>query len=92
MSLSRVGRAIEASGFGNGRGHISFNKCVTFTMLWAWTLFLAATVYLSWLDKPMPSVPLIATVAGMCSVVIGAGFGLKGFLGARKSSGGDTHG
>lgn len=82
--MSRWGRLVEATGFGNGKGQLSFNKSVTFTALWAWVAFLGGVGVLAWYGKPFPPAPLVAVVAGVCGVIIGAGFGLKGFLGAMK--------
>jgi hypothetical protein len=68
------GRLIEATGFGNGRGHLSYNKMVTFTALW---LFGYAVI-----TRREPTGALLSFGV----VVIGAGFGLKGFLGAVKQN------
>jgi hypothetical protein len=68
------GRLIEATGFGNGRGHLSYNKMVTFTALW---LFGYAVI-----TRREPTWALLSFGV----VVIGAGFGLKGFLGAVKQN------
>ena len=72
-----IGRLVEFMGFGNGRGNLSFNKMVTFTALW---LFGFAVI-----TKREPSWALLSFGV----VVVGAGFGLKGFLGAaaRNSKG-----
>ena len=69
-----IGRLIEGAGFGNGKRQLSFNKMVTFTALW---LFGVAVV-----TRREPSWPLLSFGV----VVIGAGFGLKGFLGAVKQN------
>ena len=68
------GRFVEAIGFGNGRGVLSYNKMVTFTALW---LFAYCVV-----TRREPTWALLS----FGIVVIGAGFGLKGFLGAVKQN------
>ena len=69
-----IGRLIEGAGFGNGRGNLSFNKMCTFTALW---LFGFAVI-----TRREPSWPLLSFGV----IVVGAGFGLKGFLGAVKQN------
>jgi hypothetical protein len=68
------GRVVEALGFGNGKGHLSFNKMVTFTAL---QCFVFAVV-----TRREPTWALLSFGV----VVVGAGFGLKGFLGAVKQN------
>lgn len=68
------GRFVEAIGFGNGKGELSYNKMVTFTALWC---FVFAVV-----TRREPTWALLSFGV----VVIGAGFGLKGFLGAVKQN------
>ena len=69
-----AGRLVEFLGFGNGKFQISFNKMVTFTALW---LFGFAVI-----TRREPSWPLLSFGV----VIVGAGFGLKGFLGAVKQN------
>lgn len=68
------GRLVEAVGFGNGKGHLSFNKMVTFTAL---QCFVFAVV-----TRREPTWALLS----FGIVIVGAGFGLKGFLGAVKQN------
>jgi hypothetical protein len=84
--MSRFGRFIEATGFGNGKGHLSFNKCVTFTALWVWALFMGAVARLMIESKQFAPAALVAVVAGLGATIIGAGFGLKGYLGGAKQN------
>ena len=63
---------IERIGCGDGSGNLSFNKCVTAV---AMAVFTFAVV-----TRRDPAWPLLSFGV----VVIGAGFGLKGFLGAVK--------
>lgn len=79
-------RVVEGTGFGNGKGEVSFNKLVTFTALWAWALFLGAIGWLMLSSRQFAPAALVAVVAGLGATVIGAGFGLKGFLGAVKQN------
>lgn len=65
---------IEISGFGNGKGHLSFNKMVTFTALWAFVYCLVT--------KRDPSWALLSFGV----VIVGAGFGIKGYLAAVKQN------
>ena len=69
-----MGRLVEFLGFGNGKSQLSFNKMVTLTALW---LFGFAVI-----TRREPSWPLLSFGV----VVVGAGFGLKGFLGAVKQN------
>lgn len=69
-----IGRLVEFLGFGNGKRQVSFNKMVTFTALW---LFGFAVI-----TRREPSWPLLSFGV----VIVGAGFGLKGFLGAVKQN------
>lgn len=69
-----IGRLIEGVGFGNGKGHLSFNKMVTFTALW---VFAYAVV-----TRREPTWALLSFGV----VIVGAGFGLKGYLGAIKQN------
>lgn len=73
--MTRLGNAIEISGFGNGRGHVSFNKLVTFTALWFFGVALYAIIVEL---RQIP--PWYVWSFGFG--VVGAGFGLKGYLGA----------
>ena len=66
---------IEWTGFGNGKGQLSFNKMVTFTSLWFFGLSLYAIIHNLRLVPPW-------YVWSFGFVVVGAGFGLKGYLGA----------
>jgi hypothetical protein len=77
---------IERSGFGNGKGHLSFNKCVTFTALWVWALFMGAVAWLMLDSKQFAPAALVAVIAGLGATIIGAGFGLKGYLGGVKQN------
>ena len=77
---------IERSGFGNGKGHLSFNKCVTFTALWVWALFMGAIAWLMLDSKQFAPAALVAVIAGLGATIIGAGFGLKGYLGGVKQN------
>ena len=72
-----IGRVLERSGFGNGKGEVSFNKLVTFTALW----FFAAAVYLILTQLRMVP-PWYVWSFGLA--VLCAGFGLKGLLGFLK--------
>ena len=72
--MNRLGAIVEFSGFGNGRGHLSFNKMCTFTAL---QMFVFAVV-----TKRDPSWALLS----FGIVVIGAGFGIKGYLAAVKQN------
>jgi hypothetical protein len=74
IPLGWVGRMVEFSGFGNGRGEISFNKLCTFTAL--------QTFVYSVITKRDPSWALLS----FGIVVIGAGFGIKGYLAAVKQN------
>lgn len=69
-----IGQLVEFLGFGNGKRQVSFNKMVTFTALW---LFGFAVI-----TRREPSWPLLSFGV----VIVGAGFGLKGFLGAVKQN------
>lgn len=73
--MTRLGRAIEITGFGNGRGQISFNKFVTFTALQFFGVALFAIIVEL---RQIP--PWYVWSFGFG--VVGAGFGLKGYLGA----------
>jgi len=75
--MTRMGRLVEWSGFGNGRGHFSFNKLVTFTALW---VFAFATYLTITQLRQIP--PWYMWSFGVA--IIGAGFGLKGYLGYIK--------
>ncbi len=66
---------VEWTGFGNGKGQVSFNKMVTFTSLWFFGLSLYAIIYKLRVVPPW-------YVWSFGFVIVGAGFGLKGFLGA----------
>lgn len=69
--MNLIQRVTEFSGFGNGKGGVSFNKMVTFTMLWICAILaILSIVYL----KQQPGVALIGLMAG----VLCAGFGFKG--------------
>lgn len=68
------GALVEATGFGNGKGQLSFNKMVTFTALW---VFAYAVV-----TRREPTWALLSFGV----VIVGAGFGLKGYLGAIKQN------
>ncbi len=72
--MSAFGVLVEALGFGNGKGHLSFNKMVTFTALWAFVYCLVT--------KRDPSWALLSFGV----IVIGAGFGIKGYLAAVKQN------
>ena len=69
-----LGDFIEFIGLGNSKGSISYNKTVT-------AVALGTFVYAVVTEK-QPSWPLLS----FGIVVIGAGFGLKGFLGAIKQN------
>ncbi len=66
---------IERTGFGDGNGSLSFNKMVTFTSLWIWGV---VTIYTVLHLKQQPNA--VAWTFGFG--VIGAGFGLKGYMAA----------
>jgi hypothetical protein len=74
VRLGWWGRLVEAVGWGNGKGHLSFNKQVTWTAL---AVFVYCVV-----TRREPSWALLSFGV----VVIGAGFGLKGYLGAIKQN------
>lgn len=84
--MTGLGRLVEWVGFGNGKGEISFNKLVTFTALWVWATFLGSIGWLMLEAREFPPAGLVAVVAGLGATIIGAGFGLKGFLGAVKQN------
>lgn len=65
---------VERLGFGDGKGNLSFNKCCTFTAL---AVFAFAVV-----TRREPTWALLS----FGIVVIGAGFGLKGYLAAVKQN------
>ena len=69
-----MNRLVEFSGFGNGRGHISFNKLCTFTALQCFVYAVVTDRNPSW------------ALLSFGIVVIGAGFGLKGYLAAVKQN------
>lgn len=62
---------IERSGFGDGKGNLSFNKMVTFTALWIFGISVLRIIGI----KQMP--PWYVWSFGFG--VVGAGFGLKGY-------------
>jgi len=66
---------VDRLGFGNGHGELSFNKMVTFTALWVWS---AVTLYTVLTLRQQPNA--VAWTFGFG--VIGAGFGLKGYMAA----------
>jgi hypothetical protein len=68
------GRLVEAVGWGNGKGELSFNKQVTFTALFLFGYCIVTRREPSW------------ALLSFGVVVIGAGFGLKGYLGAIKQN------
>jgi len=72
--MTRLGALVEFSGFGTGHGSISFNKLVTFIALQA---FVFAVV-----TRREPPWPLLSFGV----IVIGAGFGLKGYLAGVKQN------
>lgn len=72
--MTRLGGVVEFVGFGNGEGHVSFNKLVTFTALQA---FVFAVV-----TRREPTWALLSFGV----IVLGAGFGLKGYLAAVKQN------
>jgi hypothetical protein len=73
--VTRLGSVIEVTGFGNGKGELAFNKLVTFTALW----FFGVTLYAIVVElRQVP--PWYVWSFGFG--VVGAGFGLKGYLGA----------
>ena len=72
--MTRVHRLVEFTGFGNGKGEVSFNKLVTFTAL---QTFVFAVV-----TQREPTWALLS----FGIVIVGAGFGLKGYLGAIKQN------
>lgn len=71
--MSRFARAIEVTGLGNGKGQLSFNKCVT--------LALCAVFAVAVLTRLDPSIALLAFGV----VVQGAGFGLKGYMAGKDA-------
>lgn len=71
-------RMMEFTSFGNGKGQLSFNKMVTFTALWC---FVAAVFGSLFYLRQQPHVAVWSFGFG----VVGAGFGLKGYLGAAKT-------
>lgn len=70
MVRTFLGRVVEFTSLGNGRGELSFNKLVTSCAL---AVFAVAVV-----RRLEPGWPLLS----FGIVVIGAGFGLKGYLSA----------
>lgn len=68
---------IEWTGFGNGKGQLSFNKMVTFTSLWFFGLSLHAIIHKLHVVPPW-------YVWSFGFVVVGAGFGLKGYIWAAS--------
>lgn len=70
--MTRLGRCVEFVGLGDGNGCISFNKTVTAAALSVWAI---AIGYI--LVRLMQIPPWYVWSFGI--VVIGAGFGLKGF-------------
>ncbi len=62
---------IERTGFGDGKGNLSFNKMVTFTALWIFGVSVMRIIALN----QMP--PWFVWSFGFG--VVGAGFGLKGY-------------
>ncbi len=66
---------IERAGFGDGHGNVSFNKLVTLTSLW---FFGAAIFGIITQLRVVPPWYIWSFGFG----VVGAGFGLKGYLGA----------
>lgn len=69
-----MGAFIEFIGLGNGKGAISYNKTVTAVSL--------ATFVYAVVTERNPSWPLLSFGV----VIVGAGFGLKGYLGAIKQN------
>jgi hypothetical protein len=67
----------EYSSFGNGKGQFSFNKLVTFTALWCFVVAVLGTVF--YLHQ-QPTIAMWSFGFG----VVGAGFGLKGYLRASE--------
>lgn len=72
--MTRLGAFVEFTGFGNGKGEISFNKLCTWTALQAFVFCIVTKRDPSW------------SLLSFGVVVIGAGFGLKGYLGAIKQN------
>lgn len=72
--MTRRGVVVEFLGFGNGRGEVSFNKLVTFTALWTFVFAVATRREPTW------------ALLSFGVIVIGAGFGLKGYLAAVKQN------
>ena len=78
--LTTMGRLVEITGFGNGKGELSFNKLVTFTALWVFAVALYRIITVLRMVPPW-------YVWSFGFGVVGAGFGLKGYLGnvARRT-------
>jgi len=72
--MNRFSAVIERVGIGNGTGDLSFNKLVTIT-----TLVLFWRMIEQRYDPAWPTLTF-----GI--VLVGAGFGLKGYLGAIKQN------
>jgi hypothetical protein len=86
MSLDWLGRCIERSGWGNGKGHFSFNKCVTWTNLMLFAALIGAVIWWIVVTRTLPPAGLMAVILGYGTTVIFAGFGLKG-LAIHKGAG-----
>lgn len=67
--MTRLGRVTEWTGFGDGDGNLSFNKSVTAVSLGTFAYAVVHALNPSW------------ALLSFGIVVIGAGFGLKGYLG-----------
>ena len=72
--MKRLGKLVEFTGFGNGKGHVSFNKMVTFTAL--------QTFVFAVLTRREPTWALLSFGV----IVIGAGFGIRGYLASVKQN------
>lgn len=83
-TLDWLGRCIERTGHGDGKGQVSFNKSVTFTALLVWAGEVAAVCAIAWLTKTYPPAALMAVLSAQGGFTIGAGFGLKGLAMVAK--------
>jgi len=72
--MSFLSRAVEFTGFGDGKGHLSFNKMVTFTALQTFVFAVVTGKDPNW------------ALLSFGVIVVGAGFGLKGYLAAVKQN------
>lgn len=72
--LSHIRTFVEFTGAGDGCGNIEFNKGVTFTALWSFIFCIVTDRNPAW------------SLLSFGIIVIGAGFGLKGYLGGVRQN------